>query len=252
MDVIETTTIIVVAIVGSILLYWLGARIRSGRSVSFRPIRGYAALRTQSARAVEGGRNAHISLGSTSLVSEASPGSIAALTAMDFLTTDGVASDVPPLITTGDGTLMIAAQDSLRGAFAKSGRKREYDPALGRFIIASTDFSAAYAVGVTEVVNSEKLGSNLLLGRYGPELAIIAEAGERRKLQQVVGTDDPTAMALALAATDNVLLGEELYVAGAYLKGDPVQVASLQLQDVLRGVAIAAILLAAIFNFVVS
>ena len=251
MDDIETTTILVIAIAGTILLYWLRARIRAGRAVSFRPIRGYSALRTQSARAVEGGRNAHISLGSTSLVSESSPGSIAALTAMDFLTEDGVASDVPPLVTMGDGTLMIAAQDSLRGAFAKSGRKRDYDPSLGRFI-AATDFSAAYAVGVSEVVNSEKLGSNLLLGRYGPELAIIAEAGERKKLQQVVGTDDPTAMSIALAATDNVLLGEELYVAGAYLKGEPAQVASLQLQDVLRGVAIAAILLAAIYNFVVS
>jgi hypothetical protein len=59
-------------------------------------------------------------------------------------------------------------------------------------------------------------------------------------------------MAVALTATDNVLLGEELYVGGAYLKGDPAQVASLQLQDMLRGVAIAAILVAAIFNIVVS
>jgi hypothetical protein len=58
-------------------------------------------------------------------------------------------------------------------------------------------------------------------------------------------------MALAVATTDKVLLGEELFVAGAYLQGDPAQVASLQLQDVMRVIAIVGILLAALFNFVV-
>jgi hypothetical protein len=59
-------------------------------------------------------------------------------------------------------------------------------------------------------------------------------------------------MSVAITVTDKVLLGEELFVAGAYLQGDPVQVASLQLQDVMRVIAIVGILLAAIFNIVVG
>jgi hypothetical protein len=146
---------------------------------------------------------------------------------------------------------MLAAQDSLRGAFISAGRPGEYDPNLARFL-AGSEFAAAYAAGASDVVNGEKLGSNLLIGHYGPEVAIIAEAGERKELQQVIGSDDPTAMALAVAATDKVLLGEELFVAGAYLQGDPAQVASLQLQDVMRVIAIVGILLAALFNLVVG
>ena len=207
-------------------------------------------MKTQSGRAVESGRGAHVSLGRASLGGPGSPTSIAALAALDYLTEDGCASDVPPLTTSGDGTLMLAAQDSLRGAFNSAGRPAEYEPNLAQFI-AAPDFATAYAAGASDVVNSEKLGSNLLLGHFGPEVAIIAEAGERKELQQVIGSDDPTALALAVTATDNVLLGEELFVAGAYLQGDPAQVASLQLQDVMRVIAIVGILLAALFNIVV-
>lgn len=250
MDTVSIVAVSLVAVTGAILLHWLGFRISSGRPVALRPLSGYNALKSQSGRAVESGRGAHVSLGRASLISSASPVSFAALTALDYLTEDGCASDVPPLTTTGDATLMLAAQDSLRGAFAAADRPGEYDPKLAQFL-ASNEFAAAYAAGASDVVNSERLGSNLLLGRYGPEIAIIAEAGERKELQQVIGSDDPTAMALAVTATDNVLLGEELFVAGAYLQGGPAQVASLQLQDVMRVIVIVGILLAAIINLVV-
>jgi hypothetical protein len=251
MDIRSIVAVMLITVIGAILLHWLGFRVSSGRPVGLRPLPGYVALKTQSGRAVESGRGVHFSLGRASLVSPASPASIAALTVLDYLTEDGCASDVPPLTTSGDGTLMLAAQDSLRGAFNSAGRQGEYDPILARFL-AGSEFAAAYAAGASDVVNGEKLGSNLLLGHYGPEVAIIAEAGERKELQQVIGSDDPTAMALAVAATDKVLLGEELFVAGAYLQGKPAQVASLQLQDVMRVIAIVGILLAALFNIVVG
>ncbi len=251
MDIRPVVAILVIGIGGAVLMRWLSFRISSGRPIGLRPLSGYAALKTQSGRAVESGRGAHFSLGRASLASQASPASIAALTSLDYLTKDGCASDVPPLTTSGDGTLMLAAQDSLRGAFKSAGRPGEYQPRMAQFL-AGSDFAAAYAAGASDVVNSETLGSNLLLGHFGPEIAIIAEAGKRKQLDQVIGSDDPTAMALAVTATDKVLLGEELFVAGAYLQGNPMQVASVQLQDILRVLAIAGILLAAIFNLVVG
>ncbi len=251
MDKVSIVAVLIITVVGVIVLHWLRFRVRRGRQVGLRPLPGFTALKSQSGRAVETGRGAHFSLGRGSLVTSASPVSIASLTALDYLTEDGCASDVPPLITSGDGTLHLAAQDSLRGAFKKARRSDEYKPAMARFL-ASNEFSSAYATGATDVINSEQLGSNLLIGRYGPELTIIAEAGIRNELQQVIGTDDPTAMALAMATTDKVLLGEELYAAGAYLKGEPAQLATLLLQDIFRIIAIIGILLAAIINLVVG
>jgi hypothetical protein len=66
----------------------------------------------------------------------------------------------------------------------------------------------------------------------------MVEAASRQAIDQVVGTDDPTALAVATAATDNVLIGEELFATSAYLEGSASQVASLQLQDILRWIVV--------------
>jgi hypothetical protein len=89
-----------------------------------------------------------------------------------------------------------------------------------------------------------------MVGRFGPELAIIAEAANRQNIEQVIGTDDPTALAVAFTATDNVLIGEELYATSAYLEGNASQIASLQLQDILRWVVVLFILGTAIYQLV--
>ena len=62
----------------------------------------------------------------------------------------------------------------------------------------------------------------------------------------------PTSLAVAAAVTEDLLLGEEMFAAGAYLHGEPAQIASLQLQDILRVIAIAGLLLAALINLVVA
>jgi hypothetical protein len=52
--------------------------------------------------------------------------------------------------------------------------------------------------------------------------------------------------AALFATTDNPLLGEELFAAGAYLKVNTYHAASLQAQDILRWITIAGILLGAL------
>jgi hypothetical protein len=46
------------------------------------------------------------------------------------------------------------------------------------------------------------------------------------------------------------LIGEELFAAGAYLNGTPSQIASLQVQDILRIFAVVVIILVAIFRLI--
>ena len=63
-----------------------------------------------------------------------------------------------------------------------------------------------------------------------------------------IGSDALAAQPFMLATSDRVLLGEELYAAGAYLNREPAQVASLYVQDVLRGLAIVAIVIGILFK----
>ena len=250
-DLISAIAVLLITGAGAGLLYWLSARIKSGRRVGLRQLEGYEAIRNQSAKSVETGRGVHFSVGRGSLVGTANPTSIAALSALDYLSGEACASDVPPQTTAGDGTLLVAAQDSLRGAYKNAGRSTDYSPLNAQYLAAENQ-AMTFAAGVSDVVNRGELGSSLLIGRIGVEVAIMTEAAERGNMEQVIGSDDPTALALAITATDKVLMGEEMFAAGAYLHGEPAQIASLQLQDILRIVAIIGILLTALINLVVG
>lgn len=242
--------LLVIAISGS-LLFWLRYRILGGRAVEIRPLKVFAALRRPVGPSVESGRRIHFGVGRASLAGDASPTSVAALLGLDYLAKDAAANDVPPITTVGDGTLLLGSQDSLRHAYARAGRQGGFSPQMARFVASGTD-AMAYAGGVSDILNREGVGSNLMMGRFGSEVSIILEAAYRENMEQVIGTDDPVALAIAASSTEDILLGEELYAAGAYLEGTAAQLASLQLQDIMRIIVIVGILLAALINLVVG
>jgi hypothetical protein len=227
----------------------LTRRIQDGQQVGLRPLRGFKTLNDQVGRAVESGRRVHFGLGRAGLNSATSPTSLAALAALEHLAQDGCASDVPPLVTVGDGTLLPAAQDQLRGAYNEANRSGDFSNTMVEFVSPGTS-PMTYAAGVSDTVQHNNVGSNLLMGHFGPEIGIILEAAGRQDMDQIVGSDDPVALAVGSAMSDDVLIGEELFAAGAYLNGTPSQIASLQVQDILRIFAVVVIILVAIFRLI--
>jgi hypothetical protein len=181
----------------------------------------------------------------------ANPASLAALSVLESLTTDAKSSDKPLRVTTGDGSLYVAGVDISRKAMSKGGAAGGDAEAEPQFIASDAD-PMAYAAGVSDIVRRENLGSNLIIGRIGAELAIIAEAAERGELEQIIGSDDLSALAVSIPITDDIILGEELYAAAAYLHGEPAHIASLQLQDILRILAAISVLVAALISLVIG
>jgi hypothetical protein len=110
----------------------------------------------------------------------------------------------------------------------------------------------AYAAGASEIISRGDLGGNVMMGRFGSEIAIMTEAAHREEMQQLIGSDNLEALAVATAVTRNVLIGEEHLAAGAYLEDKAYQVASLQVQDIYRYLAATGILLIAIYHLVVK
>ena len=248
-DIVAIATVLIVGLAGSVLLVWFTRRHVAGWQIGQRPIAAYQALLAQSDKAVETGRGIHMSLGRADLGGQGNPASIAALEALDIMARAGARSDTAPITTVGDGALLLAAQDSLRAAHASAGRAQAYRPDMAHFI-SGRDFAMSYAGGVSDTLNRGDLGSSVLLGRFGSEITIMAEAGQRRGLEQVIGSDDPQAMAIGVAVSDKTLIGEELFAAGAYLQSEPAFLASLQLQDVLRVAVIVIVLLVALLDFI--
>lgn len=237
-------TLVIIAAT-AVLLFLLQRSLQAGRKVAILPLPALDHLHRQLGRAIESGNPLHVTLGHASLVSQANPTSVAALHVLDHLAEDGCANSTPPLVTVGEGTLLPAAQDSLRHAFQKAGRSGEFDPAQAQFIAAETN-TFIYAGGAASLLQHDQVAGNIAVGRFGAELALIAEAANNRKLEQLLGADDPTALAIATAFSENVLVGEEMFAAGAYLEAHPGRLASLQLQDIIRWIVAGALVLLAV------
>jgi len=229
----------------AVLLFLLTRSVQVGRQVALRPLPALDGLKGQLGRSIESGSPLHVTLGEAGLVNQAAPTSIAALHILDRLAIDGCANSTPPLVTVGEATLLPIAQDSLRHAFQEAGRRGEFAPEQARFIASETT-PFIYAGGAASLLQQDRVTGNIAVGRFGPELTLIAEAANSRRLEQLLGTDDPTALAVATAFSPNVLVGEELLAAGAYLSNDAGRLATLQLQDIIRWVIAGGIVLLAL------
>lgn len=248
MDNPEVLAVVGVILLTTVLLLLLTRRLQGEGAIALRPLPPYDRLQKQVGRALESGRQLHLTAGRAPLPGPAAPTSIAALQILGYLAAESSRSGVSPLATVGDATLLPIAQASLRHPAAEATNgAASYRWRNGQFV-AAENYPFAYAAGVAATLSRDPLGNNVAVGRFGQELAIFAEAARRREMTQIIGTDDPAAMAIGFAYTDDVLWGEELLIAGAYLEGSPLQLASARVQDLLRWLIAAAILLVALLR----
>jgi hypothetical protein len=231
---------LLVLLLGFLALVFLGIRIRAGRPYSLRSLPGLEALSGLMGRAAETGRPIHVSAGVKGVYDEFTIETWAGLTALAHLAEEGAICDNLPLVTVADPTLLPLAQEILRRACERHGRRDSYDPTLVRLIAPDP---MAYAAGVTGLLRREPLSGNVMVGAFGLEYLLMGEAGAQEAAQQVVGTTDPQTLPLMRVTADHTLIGEEIFSTSAYTTGRPFQVGSLLAQDWLRWVVVGAIVI---------
>jgi len=222
------------------------AALRRKSPPAFREIPAFSRLRQAIGRVVENGTRLHVSLGRGALVTAQSASAMSGLTLLRRLAELTSAGDQPPVATSGDAALAILSQDTLQTA-SQASAQGVYDPTAGR-LTGLTPFS--YAAGAIPVIRDENISTNVLMGNFGVEAALLAEAAERDNTFTLAASDNLTAQAVLYASAQEPLIGEELYAAGAYLDAGPTHTASLTVQDVLRWLIIIAILAGALLQLV--
>lgn len=213
--------------------------------VGFREIPAISRLQRAIGLSVEAGTRLHLSIGSGNIVGFQSAIAFVALRVLEQVSRAASVSDRPPVTTSGEGALAVLAADTQRGWMRATGL--EFDPAMSR-LTGLTPFP--YAAGVMTVVHDEEVATNILIGSFGSELALITEAGEREGAGSLAGSDNVPGQAVLFVAAQDPLLGEEAFATGAYLGAGAAHTASLHSQDVLRWVVIAVIVAGAILKFV--
>ncbi len=210
------------------------------RPTKFRRVKSFEELGKAVERSVEAGERVHLSLGTGSLMGAESAPGLAGLTLLDRVASATTMSDMPVVVTTGDGAMGILAQDTLRSAYQRVGEPRRYEAGAGR-VLGLTPFS--YASTLSHLLATEDVSVHLLLGSFGAEGALAAHFGDRQEAFVFGGTDDVPSQALLYVTTDDPLIGEEVFAAGAYLDVGTLHRASLRTQDLLRAVIVLVIII---------
>jgi hypothetical protein len=156
-------------------------------------------------------------------------------------------SDRPPVVTSGDASLAILSQDTLQSGYRAAGAEDQYRFTTGR-LTGLTPFS--YAAGALSTIHDENISANIVIGDLGPEAALLAEAADREDTSLIAASDDLSAQSVFYATSQEPLIGEELFAAGAYVGAGASHEASLHVQDILRWLIILAILLGSLLKLV--
>ena len=230
---------------GLILFFYFSDRNRP--KISLREIQAFRHIRREVDLAVEAGKRLHISLGRGNINDLQGGAAFIGLTILDRSARAASNSDRPPIVSSGDGVLTILSQDTLQFTYHSLATEQRYNPTNARLTGLT---SMAYAAGCMPIIHDEHISANIFAGHLGTEIALLTEAGERSRSLTVAGTDSIHAQAVLFATSDEPLLGEELYAAGAYLGAGLAHSASLRMQDILRWVLVVAILIGAIIKLI--
>ena len=220
--------------------------LRGRISIALRQIEAYNRLTRSVGQAVENGSRLHISLGRGTLFTTRGASALAGLAMLRKLTERTSLSDRPPIVTSGDASLAILSQDTLQSGYRAAGAEEQYRFSTGR-LTGLTPFS--YAAGTIPVTQDEDVSANVFIGDFGSEAALMADAAERENSTLVAASDSLPAQSVFYAVSQDPLIGEELFAAGAYVGAGAVHEASLTVQDILRWLIILAILIGSWLKF---
>jgi hypothetical protein len=220
------------------------------RSRKARPLRNmpaFSQLQRALGLAVEQGKRLHLSLGRASILSSSSASALVGLSTLERVAQVSIISDQPPVATSGDGSLALLSQDTLRAAYRITNASDQYEADRGR-LTGPTPFS--YAAGALPVIRSEDAAANILIGNFGPEVALMIDTADRQKAFIMAASDSLPAQAVMYATAEETLIGEELFAIPAYMQAGPVYQASLRVQDIFRWVIVAALVIGTILKLI--
>ncbi len=233
-------------LISAVLLIIYGIRYRSKAPeiCSFPVFRGLA---DEVGRVAEEGTTIHVAVGNGSLIGDDAMTSVAALQGLHALTDLSAAYDTPPLITTSDPTLYLLASDMMRRAYVRIGNADLFRPTSVQFTAASP---ITYAAMAATYLADGGLGSNVVLGAFTQEVSLLTAAAERRHIHSMGGTTTPEGLGALYPALPEgqLVIGEDMFAAGAEVLQRSADYASLHTQDILRWLIIVGIVVTALMG----
>ncbi|MGI5846325.1 MAG: DUF6754 domain-containing protein [Alphaproteobacteria bacterium] len=222
-------------------------RVRAAKSGGFRPeirrIAGLDAIDEAVARATEMAGSVVFSPGIGRINTTEAPQSLAGLAILGYVANLAARYNTRLVVAISAPDVLPLAQETVRQAYAAQGVGGQYNQEeTVRYLGEQWSFATA----MTGIISRERVSANIMMGAYYAEALVSAEAGVSVGAIQIAGTANMAQLPFFVASCDYVILGEELYVAAAYLSGDEANQGAIVGADYAKLGAIIVILLGSI------
>ena len=132
--------------------------------------------------------------------------------------------------------VMPVAIELVRDAYRSEDKLEELDVEEQLPYLSGSQF--AWAGGVIGMAARLKPAGNIMVGPFWAESMMFAESFDRIGAMQIGGTARMYQIPFFAALCDYVLIGEEMFAAGAYVSGDAQQIGTIACQDWYKLVAL--------------
>jgi hypothetical protein len=228
-QVVAFTTLILFSVI--IILYLLWHK-RGKPLPQMRALAGLDAIPEAIGRATEMGRPVHFSPGDHAAYlsqAESGPQTIAALSVLGYTARLAARNDVPILVTYGTSEIYPLIYEILSTAYIAEGKPMAFKP-------ENIFFAPGYSYGIRcmGIIEREKPAAAIMLGIYYYDGLLINAAGNAAGAFQIAGSAFVTELPFFMTLSDYVLIGEEVYAAGAYVDKDVAVLGCLHGQDIVK------------------
>ena len=208
-----------------------------------RHISGLDAIGEIVGRATEMGKPIHLSPG---VYAGFGPGyagpTVAALSMFSHVSSLAASKKVPVLASVNDAASYAAIDEAVRVACESVHSPECYKSENIQYYA----YGEALLTGVFGTMTRMKPAGNFLIGPFGWDAVVQGELGAYANAMQLGGTDAFANLSMLAATCDFLLIGEEMFAAGAYVSKDPKGAGALRGQDLSKVVALLFIIVGAV------
>ena len=229
-------------IIISITIYYYIDRARSGEEIYLRTIPGLKAIEEAVGRATEMGKSVLFVPGISDLDQVET---ITGLNILGHVAENTAKYETSLNVPVSKSIVMEAGREVCKEAYLRAGRPDLYYDDMVHYV---TEEQFAYTAGITGIMERDKPAACFYLGKFYAESLILAEAGNSIGALQIAGTGSYSQIPFFVTACDYTLIGEEFFVASAYLSKKPELVGSIKGQDIVKLLVMIAIALTVVLN----
>ncbi|MBN2334227.1 hypothetical protein JXL21_01625 [Candidatus Bathyarchaeota archaeon] len=223
------------------VLAWVATYIAIQRGkqgkIKIRRIPGLDAIEEVVGRSVEMGRPIFDIIGMGTFTDIYATQTIAALSILSYVSTLCARLGAELYAPQASVDVLPVATEVVRESYRIEGKLEELNVDEQMPYLSGTQF--AWASGIIGMAARLKPAGNIMIGPFWAESMMFAETFDRIGAMQVGGTARTYQIPFFAALCDYVLIGEEMFAAGAYVSGDPQQVGSIAAQDWYKIAALA-------------